>query len=77
MFDFPVTRNQRQPKRREDCTAAVLAASLPVDPNVAGAHWTSVTDYDSGYNVYRDATSGRVTVSAPGAELGEVISMTR
>jgi type IV pilus assembly protein PilA len=59
------------------CLVPTFAASLPVDPNVSGAHWTSVTDYDSGYNVYRDATSGRVTVSAPGAELNESISMTR
>ncbi len=59
------------------CLVPTFAASLPVDPSVTGAHWTSTTDYDSGYSVVRDATSGRVTVSAPGAELGETISMTR
>ena len=59
------------------CLVPTFAASLPVDPNAAGAHWKDTTDYDSGYNVYRDAASGRITVSAPGAELGETISMTR
>ncbi len=58
------------------CLVPTFAASLPVDPSATGAHWASVTDYDSGYNVVRDATSGRVTVSAVG-ELNENISMTR
>jgi len=59
------------------CLVPTFAASLPVDPSVTGAHWTSATDYDSGYTVVRDATSGRITVAAPGAELSETISMTR
>jgi prepilin-type N-terminal cleavage/methylation domain-containing protein len=59
------------------CLVPTFAASLPVDPSAAGAHWTSPTDYDSGYSVARDATSGRITVTAPSAELGVTISMTR
>jgi len=59
------------------CLVPTFAASLPNDPSAAGAHWTSTTDYDSGYSVSRDATSGRITVNAPAAELGVTISMTR
>jgi type IV pilus assembly protein PilA len=59
------------------CLVSTYAAQLPVDPSTAGAQWTSVTDYNTGYTVMRDATSGRITVAAPGAELSEVITMTR
>jgi len=59
------------------CLVPTYAPSLPVDPSATGAHWTSTTDYDTGYNIVRDATSGRVTVSAPAAELGETIGLTR
>ena len=59
------------------CLVPTFAASLPVDPSATGAHWTSVTDYNTGYTVMQDATSHRVTVAAPGAELSETISMTR
>ena len=59
------------------CLVPTFAASLPTDPSATGAHWTTTTDYDSGYSVARDAASGRITVSAPAAELGVTISMTR
>jgi len=59
------------------CLVPTYAASIPFDPSASGAHWTSSTDYDTGYNIERDETSGRVTISAPGAELSEVISITR
>lgn len=51
-------------------------ASMPFDPTATGAHYTSCADYNTGYNVSSDASS-RVTVSAPGAELSETISVTR
>lgn len=59
------------------CTSLVptYIAKLPTDPMQA-----PVTDcsgsYNSWYYVTRDATSGRITVSAPWAELG-TISYTR
>ncbi len=59
------------------CLVSIYAASLPVDPSAAGAHWTGIDDYNTGYTVARDATTGRITIAAPGAELGETISMTR
>jgi len=59
------------------CLVPTYSAQLPFDPSATGAHWTSTTDYDTGYNIVRDATSGRMTVSAPAAELSEIISLTR
>lgn len=55
-------------------------ASIPFDP-VSGASQSATpcmvgTTYNSGYTIARDATTGRVTVAAPGAE-GEIISVTR
>ena len=62
------------------CAALVTnyIPALPQDPTTATG--TSVTDcttaYVTGYTVTKDA-AGRVTVSAPSAENGEVISNTR
>lgn len=51
--------------------------SLPFDPATTSAHWTSVSDYNTGYTVMRNASTGEVTVKAPAAELGKVISTTQ
>ncbi|MCB9812978.1 MAG: type II secretion system protein [Pseudomonadales bacterium] len=54
-------------------------AALPVDPTAgepvdeAGC----ALEYDTGYTVVTSATNNRVTVTAPSAELGDVISATR
>lgn len=47
------------------------------DPNGPGAHYTSLSDYDTGYNILRNAISGQITLEAPFAELGENISISR
>ncbi|HVW71945.1 MAG TPA: prepilin-type N-terminal cleavage/methylation domain-containing protein [Candidatus Paceibacterota bacterium] len=57
-------------------TPTYIPAALPFDPSAPGAHWTSAADYDTGYHVLMDS-AGRYTVSAPSAELGEAISVTR
>jgi len=57
-------------------TPTYIPAALPFDPSATGAHWTGSTDYDTGYHVMVDS-AGRYTVSAPSAELGETISVTR
>ncbi|MBI4268272.1 type II secretion system protein [Candidatus Uhrbacteria bacterium] len=59
------------------CLVPTYLATFPFDPGAAGSHYTSLTDYASGYTIQRDATSGRITVSAPNAELEETISSTR
>jgi prepilin-type N-terminal cleavage/methylation domain-containing protein len=59
------------------CVIPAYLTTLPFDPSEAGVHFTSVTDYDTGYFVLQDAVTGRVTISAPSAELGEVVSVIR
>jgi len=59
------------------CLSPTYAVSVPFDPSATGAHWTSATDYNLGYTISQDATSGRITISAPGAELSQTITMTR
>jgi prepilin-type N-terminal cleavage/methylation domain-containing protein len=59
------------------CLAPAYLDKLPYDPNAAGAHYASTTDYDTGYFISQSATTNRVTISAPSAELGQTISITR
>lgn len=58
------------------CLVPSFLFYLRFDPSVKGAYYTSCTDYDSGYQIYRDSITGRITVFAPSAELGEAISVT-
>lgn len=50
--------------------------TLPVDPSASSAHWTSISDYDTGYAIMMNA-SGSITLSAPNAELQQTVSITR
>jgi type IV pilus assembly protein PilA len=58
-----------------ECLIPDYLSSLPFDPSKAGAHYLSDTDYDTGYEIFRD-TNGRVTASSTG-ELTPTISVTR
>lgn len=64
-----------------DCITPLYLSVLPFDPGAVGAHFTSVSDYDTGYTVVRSGTTGRITVAAPEAqapsELNKDISATR
>jgi type IV pilus assembly protein PilA len=62
----------------EICTDLVptYLAALPYDPSATDAAYTDCTDYDLQYSISADAND-RVTVSAPNAQLGETISVTR
>ena len=59
------------------CLAPTYLAVLPFDPSAPGAHYASVSDYDTGYYLIKNASSGLVTISAPSAEFGKVISATQ
>jgi prepilin-type N-terminal cleavage/methylation domain-containing protein len=59
------------------CLVPIYIPIMPYDLKATGAHYVSNADYDSGYNIVRNATSGQITLSAPGAELGQTISITR
>jgi len=53
-------------------------SSFPVDPSVAGGAITTCNStYDTKYHVVKDATTGRITVTAPTAEIGATISVSR
>ena len=59
-----------------DCLAPLYIAELPYDPG-PGSYYTDCSNYDAGYTIYQDATTGRITIKAPSAELGEDIAITR
>ena len=59
------------------CLVPAYMPDFPYDRSAAGAHFSSTTDYDSGYSVIRNASSGVITVTAPFAELGVIISASR
>jgi type IV pilus assembly protein PilA len=60
------------------CLVDTYLPAMPFDPNASGTSWTSTSSYNSGYSVFQlGGTTGRVTVSAPSAELGATISVTR
>ncbi|MDQ2932842.1 MAG: type II secretion system GspH family protein [bacterium] len=57
------------------CVVPDYVSSLPFDPSIVGAHYTSTTDYMTGYEIFQDS-NGRVTASSTG-ELTATISVTR
>jgi prepilin-type N-terminal cleavage/methylation domain-containing protein len=57
------------------CLVPDYLSSLPYDPSISGAHFTSLTDYNTGYEIIKDA-NGRVTASSTG-EITATISVTR
>jgi hypothetical protein len=54
-------------------------ASMPFDPTKKGAHFTNCDSYDTGYAIYKtgDENSISIIVTAPYAELSEIIKVTR
>lgn len=60
-----------------NCIVPTYIPSLPFDPN-GTATYTNTSTYNTGYSVMQEGSgTGRVTVSAPSAELGASISITR
>jgi type IV pilus assembly protein PilA len=57
------------------CLVPAYLPEIPADP--ASGHNTSPADYDTSYTVAQDATTKRITVAAPSAELAETITISR
>jgi len=75
--DLPTTSKKMASSGGYDicsCLVPTYLAAMPVDP-VTGS-WTDCSNYDTGYYIVQNTTTGRVTVSAPSAEL-ITISVTR
>lgn len=56
-------------------TEGIYITAIPTDPTTGS--YTSCASYSSGYDISENATSGRVTVSAPDAELSTSITVSR
>ena len=54
----------------EPCIVPTYVSTMSLDP-------LNGTAAATGYNIIRNTTTGRITISAPSAEVGEVISVTR
>lgn len=57
------------------CLVPDYVSSLPFDPSITGAHFTDSTDYNTGYEIFRDSNN-RITASSTG-ELNSSIFVTR
>lgn len=57
------------------CLVPDYISALPFDPSMTEAHYSTATDYNTGYVIYRDS-SNRITASSTG-ELTPSISVTR
>jgi len=49
--------------------------TMPIDPQTG--NYTDCTTYNTGYEILRDANTGRITIRAPSAQLEETIQITR
>lgn len=58
-----------------NCLVPNYLSEIPVDPT-AGT-FTSATSYSTGYSILQDATTKRISISAPNAELNQTISIIR
>ena len=52
-----------------------IPSQLPYDPS--NGNWTNSSNYDTDYQVLQDSTTGRVTISAPSAELNTPMKVER
>ncbi len=59
------------------CLVPDYLPTMPFDPATSGAHYVSLTNYDTAYTIVQSTSTGRVTISAPAAELSETVSLTR
>ena len=58
-----------------NCIVPTYMSEIPVDPN-SGTAWNG-SIYDTGYEVSQSATTSRILIKAPSAELDQNISIER
>jgi prepilin-type N-terminal cleavage/methylation domain-containing protein len=54
-----------------------MIVPMPFDPSASSSHYASASNYSTGYSIVISSTTGRITLSAPYAELHKTISITR
>ncbi len=59
------------------CIVPNYMSEIPVDPKDGTAYNSATGAYNTKYTMSQDATTKRITVKAPSAELGETIQITR
>ncbi len=59
------------------CLVPTYLLALPFDPSTSSAHYNSNSDYDTGYYIVRNASTGQITLTAPAAERGKTVSIIR
>ena len=61
------------------CIVSTYMSEIPVDPKIGSACADSACagGYDTGYTIMRDASTSRVTIDAPAAEITKPITITR
>lgn len=59
------------------CLIPAYLPTMPFDPATTSARYVSNADYDTGYFISRNASSGQITLSAPAAELKKTITIVR
>lgn len=59
------------------CLVPIYLQTLPFDPASTTSSYINTSDYNTGYNIARNSTTGRITLGAPAAEAGEVITVIR
>lgn len=50
---------------------------LPFDPAATSSYFNSITNYNTGFDIVKVSSTGAITISAPYAELGKTIQLTR
>ena len=60
-----------------DCLVTEYLTELPVDPSYGIAPSAGTSTYDTRYQIIQNSTTSDITISAPDAELGATITVTR
>ena len=59
------------------CLVPIYLPVMPFDPVTSTAHWGGMSDYNTGYTIVQNASTGVITIAAPAAELNKSISISR